>query len=197
MLRRNPLTRRSWRLVVLGPVLVALAVAVVAVAPADAARRALCRQPWGSHPKQLGSNDPGYPPTRLTGVRAAGQACFDRLVLDLAGPATGYRVEYVPQVIQDGSGAPLPLRGGAFLSIVVSAAAHDDAGRPTYRPADRSNVVDVRRFTTFRQAAFGGSFEGLTTFGLGVRARLPFRVFVLPGPGTGSRIVLDVGHRWT
>ena len=30
----------------------------------------------------------------------------------------------------------------------------------------------------------------------GVRARLPFRAFVLPGPGTGSRLVVDVGHQW-
>ncbi len=32
--------------------------------------------------------------------------------------------------------------------------------------------------------------------GVGVRARLPFRMFSLAGPGTGSRIVLDVAHRW-
>lgn len=30
----------------------------------------------------------------------------------------------------------------------------------------------------------------------GVRARLPFRVFVLDGPGSGSRLVVDVAHRW-
>ena len=39
-----------------------------------------------------------------------------------------------------------------------------------------------------------GSFEGQTTIGLGVRARLPFRVFVLAGPGSGSRLVVDVAH---
>jgi len=31
---------------------------------------------------------------------------------------------------------------------------------------------------------------------VGVRATLPFRVLVLPGPGTHNRIVLDVSHRW-
>ncbi len=41
-----------------------------------------------------------------------------------------------------------------------------------------------------------GTFEGYTTVGLGVRARLPFRVFELAGPGTGSRLVVDVAHRW-
>jgi hypothetical protein len=43
---------------------------------------------------------------------------------------------------------------------------------------------------------FGGSFEGQTLFGVGARARLPFRVFTLAGPGGHSRIVLDVAHRW-
>nr|WP_280956330.1 hypothetical protein [Cellulomonas flavigena] len=33
-------------------------------------------------------------------------------------------------------------------------------------------------------------------FGLGVRARLPFRAFVLAGPGSGSRLVVDVAHQW-
>jgi hypothetical protein len=32
--------------------------------------------------------------------------------------------------------------------------------------------------------------------GLGVRARLPFRVFKLDGPGEGSRLVIDVAHQW-
>lgn len=188
--------RRSWRLVIVPAVLVVVTLAGLLVAPADAAKRAFCRQPWGSLPKQLGNNDPGFPPTLLTNVRAERTACFDRLIFDLGGPAIGYRVEYVPVVTQDGSGDPIPLRGGAFLQIVLSAAAHDAAGRPTYSPADRSNIVNVGSFATFRQAAFGGTFEGLTTLGLGVRARLPFRVLVLPGPGTRSRIVLDVSHRW-
>jgi hypothetical protein len=47
-----------------------------------------------------------------------------------------------------------------------------------------------------RQAAFAGSFEGQTRLGLGVRACLPFRVFVLQAPGTQSRVVVDVAHLW-
>jgi hypothetical protein len=44
--------------------------------------------------------------------------------------------------------------------------------------------------------AWAGSFEGYTRIGLGVRGRLPFRVFTLDGPGAGSRIVIDVAHFW-
>ena len=57
-------------------------------------------------------------------------------------------------------------------------------------------AVNVAGYTTFRQVAWAGSFEGQTSIGLGVRARLPFRVFTLAGPGGGSRIVVDVAHRW-
>ena len=195
-MERQGRTGRAWRLAVLVPVLVVATVAGALVSPAEATKRPFCRQPWGIHPKQLGNNDPGSQRAVLTGAGASRTVCYDRLVFNLSGPATGYRVEYVPVVTQDGSGDPIPLRGGAFLQIVLSAPAHNDAGRPTYLPADRSNAVDVRTFTTFRQVAFGGSFEGLTTFGLGVRAKLPFRVVVLPGPGSGSRIAVDVSHRW-
>jgi hypothetical protein len=44
--------------------------------------------------------------------------------------------------------------------------------------------------------ASAGSFEGYTSLGLGVRARLPFQVFTLDGPGSGSRLVVDVAHFW-
>lgn len=45
--------------------------------------------------------------------------------------------------------------------------------------------------STFRQVAWTGSLEGYTTIGLGVRARLPFRVFRLD-----NHLVIDVAHRW-
>ncbi|HWH28155.1 MAG TPA: hypothetical protein VNU26_04190, partial [Mycobacteriales bacterium] len=78
----------------------------------------------------------------------------------------------------------------------VNAPAHDASYRPTYVPADRRQLVDVAGWRTFRQVAWAGSYEGYTSLGLGVRARLPFRVFVLDGPGDGSRLVVDVAHRW-
>jgi hypothetical protein len=90
----------------------------------------------------------------------------------------------------------VPLRGGARLEIVATAPAHTAAGKPTYQPAMQRQLVNVSGWDTFRQVAWAGSFEGQTTIGLGVRARLPFRVFILNGPGTGSRLVVDVAHRW-
>jgi hypothetical protein len=150
-----------------------------------------CGITWGSLGKAAGS----YRTGPVDGARAGRHACFDRFVVDLAGKATGYRVGYVTEVRQDGSGRPVALRGGAKLRLIVKAPAYDGAGNPTF-PATNSELVDVSGFRTFRQIAGAGSFEGQTTIGLGVRARLPFRVFALDGPGSGSRIVVDVAHRW-
>ncbi len=97
--------------------------------------------------------------------------------------------------VQDGSGFLVPLRGNAFLRV-FTARAYDDNGKSTYNPANKNELTNVTGYQTFRQLADAGSFEGRTTLGLGVRARLPFRVFTLDGPGTGSRLVIDVAHHW-
>jgi len=177
-------------------VLAALA-GLAVVTPAQAAPS--CSTPWGSLPKTTA----GFVDAeRLNGVRAGQHACYDRLVLDVGGEDaafSSYRVRYVPAVTALGSGARIPLRGGAFLEVVVGAAAYDAEGNPTFTPAGRQDVVRVAGYRTFRQVAWGGSFEGRTELGVGVRARLPFRVFVLPGtPNTDHtpRLVIDVAHHW-
>lgn len=159
-----------------------------------------CGIRWGSLPKQ----DSHYTSASITNLRAGGHPCFDRLVIDLGprrpglpGPdGTGYQVRYVSQFTSDPSDRPITLAGAADLSIVVHARAIDDNGRPTYRAADPRHAVNVAGFSTFRQVVFDGTFEGQTQIGLGVRARLPFRVFSLAGPGGGTRLVVDVAHRW-
>lgn len=150
-----------------------------------------CGIRWGSLSKQ----DSIRMPTdrTLLNVRAGRHACYDRLVLDGASRAT---VRYVDRVREDGSGHVVPLRGGARLEILTSRAEDGWTGVPTYSPSDEAEIVDVAGWRTFRQAASAGSFEGQTTLGLGVRARLPFRVFVLEAPGRQPRVVVDVAHRW-
>lgn len=153
-----------------------------------------CGIVWGSLAKSGG----GSGAQTVAGVRTGQHDCYDRLVIDLnGGPSVGYRVEYVDAVYKDGSGELVQLGGGARLQIVVHAPSYDIAdGHPTYTPADPAHLADVTGYRTFRQVADAGSFEGQTNIGLGVRARLPFRVFTLAGPGTGSRLVIDVAHRW-
>jgi hypothetical protein len=161
--------------------------AAVLVAPTAAAHPS-CGQVWGSQPRGVQAMSRG----ELHDVRAGRHACFDRLVLDVDAPLTGWSVRYVGQLVQDGSGFPVRVRGGARLEVVARVnVVHTDS---FFHSADE--MVDVARYRTFRQVRWVGSFEGISTVGLGVRARLPFRAFVLAGPGAGSRLVVDVGHAW-
>lgn len=168
--------------------------AVPAAAPAATAGP-YCGIWWGSSAKANGA----APTTgTLDDVRSGRHTCFDRLVLDVddAPGRLGHDVRYVSTVRMDGSGTALPLRGGADLRVTLRAPAYTNHGVPTYRPAHPRDLVNVTGYSTFRQVAWAGSFEGQTTIGLGVRARLPFRTFVLDGPGDGARLVIDVAHRW-
>ena len=171
---------------------VAVTVAAIAVVAPTAAQAApYCGITWGSLDKSAGS----LSPDPLVNVRAGQHNCFDRLVLDLDGAPAGYTVSYVPAIGTE-NGELLPLRGGAFLLISLQAPTYDAAGSPTYSPANPAELASVNGWRTFRQVSLGDSFEGYTTIGLGVRARLPFRVFTLDGPGDNSRLVIDVAHKW-
>jgi hypothetical protein len=184
-------TLRHLLTVVLVLTAVALPVAAVTAPTPVPAATTSCTTPWGSTGEWV--MPLGRAP--LTAVRAGRHDCFDRVVFDLAGPAAGYRVEYVDQVFQDGSGAVLTVPGGARLLVNVNHPAYDDAGNPTIVPVPTAGreVADVSGYRTLRSVVYGSSFEGATTFGVGVRARLPFRVFTVDG----SRIVVDVAHRWS
>jgi hypothetical protein len=175
----------------LAVILMAVGLGFLAPGPASAAT-SYCGLAWGS----LAQAAPEMSSASVTNVRTGQHYCFDRMVVDLNGPAKGYTVRYVPDVLQDGSGAAVPLRGSAFLQIAVNAPAYNSNGEPTYNPVAPAELSDVSGYQTFRQVAYAGSFEGYTSLGLGVRARLPFRVVALDGPGSGSRLVVDVAHFW-
>jgi hypothetical protein len=172
--------------------LAALVVAASSVTAPVTGDAATCAVVWGSLPNAT-TLAPGPP---MFDLRAGRHDCYDRLVVDVRGAVRGYNVRYVAVVTGLASGDPKPLRGGAFLEIVVGATDVDEAGHLTYPRAGAAELVDVAGYQTFRQVAWAESQEGITEIGLGVRARLPFRVFVLQGPGSGSRLVMDVAHHW-
>ena len=78
----------------------------------------------------------------------------------------------------------------------MNASSYDQNGNVTYNPAAKAELSNVAGYQTLRQVVYAGIFEGYTSIGLGVRARLPFRVFTLDGPGSGSRLIVDVAHFW-
>ena len=61
-------------------------------------------------------------------------------------------------------------------------------------PAGESNLLPstlTPRCSNLRQVKKAGDFEGVVSYGLGLRRRTGFRVFRLSAP---TRIVIDVAH---
>jgi hypothetical protein len=183
---------RKKLLVALSLVIITAAALVATItipASAQAAAAPYCGITWGSGAKVATLHSSAS----ITNVRTGQHNCFDRMVIDLNGSAPSYNISYVSEFNADGSGMSIPLQGGAKLRIIASAPAYDSNGNPTYRATVGRSLpnINLTGYQTFRDLKYGGSFEGQTSFGLGVRARLPFRVFQLD-----QRLVIDVAHRW-
>jgi hypothetical protein len=121
----------------------------------------------------------------LVAIRAAHHAGFDRVVFDFSGPLPQRRdVRYVPQLIADGSGQPVPIAGNAILKTVFEPArAHTDQGEvtvPNRITFPLPNVMQVVR---------SGDFESVLSHGIGLARQTNFRVFTLTNP---SRVVIDI-----
>jgi hypothetical protein len=172
---------------------VSMAVAMGAPSPATllahaTGNPAVCALHWASTPR-ISARAQGPSTAHAADVRAGQHGCFDRLVIDLGqGARPGYDVRYAGAVGAQGGGKPIPLRGRGRLEITLTGSAA--AGFS----ATGSELADVSGFRAFRQVAGAGSVEGYTEIGLGVRARLPFRVRIMNGPGQDSRLVIDVAH---
>jgi hypothetical protein len=121
----------------------------------------------------------------LAEVRVGGHATFDRVVFELEGDRPGHDVRYVDEVVQDGSGFPIPLDGRAFLQVgLFPATALSEEG--PFGP-----VPSVAGLAALRDLAFAGDFEAVVTFGIGVAGRTGFRVLPLDAP---SRVAIDITH---
>ena len=165
-----------------------LPVAAAAVPASAATQRHACSTHWGTNPKHRGSASTTVA-TRVRDVRAGRHMCFDRLVIDLSGGKRApFSARYVRHIVAAGSGRILHVRGHARILITV----RGPAG--AHFAANAVNLADVSGFTTFRQVRGAGSFERVTSIGLGVRAKLPFRVFELGDSRAGWRIVIDLAH---
>ncbi|EMD25783.1 AMIN-like domain-containing (lipo)protein [Amycolatopsis azurea] len=126
----------------------------------------------------------------MTGIRTGQNPGFDRVVLDLtAGPAPAVRYDLVDELIADGSGDIVWLTGEYFIAVAATpAAAHDDAGNPTYPGPQKFRTRNLRNVMA---VAVTGDYEGTLSIGLGVRSRTPVSVFTLTSP---NRVVIDVRH---
>ncbi len=167
-------------------------VSVAFVGAAGAADAPYCGITWGSQAKAGNASDHGA----LRDVRTGAHECFDRVVFDFVGPVPAHEVDYASEMRTSGKGERLPVAGGALLRVQLHTNIFDRLGRAHYARVAGDHVADLNGYRTLRDVVHGGGFEGRLTFGVGVRARLPYRVFTLPVSGSGGRLVIDVAHRW-
>lgn len=167
-------------------IVVAATLGSAGAAAASGAAAPYCGITWGSLPKALDAA--GSAP--LLDARTGQHDCYDRVVFEVQGSPAGYRVGYEDTVFSDAKGDPLSIAGGARLGVHLLA----DSSAYPFKTGD--HVAGLGGYRTLRDVVYGGGFEGHTTFGVGTRARLPFRVFTLAGPGGHTRVVVDVSHRW-
>ena len=135
-------TRRGARAVAALAATAALCAVPAASGTGAATAAPYCGITWGSLAKTSAPLAVG----RVDGVRAGRHACFDRLVLDMTGPAPGFAVCYVTTVLNEEAGFAVPVAGGARLAVV----AHKGATTVPTMPS-------VAGFTTFRQVKWAGS----------------------------------------
>jgi hypothetical protein len=101
-----------------------------------------------------------------TGNHPEGTPAYQRISYYFRVGFPSYTFRYVPQVISDGRGAPVPLLGNSFLSVVFTTAqAHNDAGASTVV----ESAPPLTGFPNLRNYAPAGDFEGNVSYGLGIQ----------------------------
>jgi hypothetical protein len=122
----------------------------------------------------------------LFGVSTGCHPTFDRFVIRARFGTPRYDVRYVNRIVEDGSGRPVALLGTKRIRVVIRNARGHTQGGTNLLPRVRTPLCP-----NLRQVKTAGDFEGIVSFGLGLRRKTGFRVFRLTGP---TRIVIDVSH---
>jgi hypothetical protein len=165
-------------------------IALAATPLSSAQASTLCRIDWGVRPKMAADTANG----ELTNIHAGRYTCYDRMVFDMKGPASGFYVGYASDVYIQETGQKVPVLGGAKLRIVVSAPDHDPTTfQVSYNatPGKKLPNIDLTGYKTFREAKYAGSYEAQTTIALGVQSQQPFRAYQL-----NNQVIVDVAHSW-
>ena len=105
---------------------------------------------------------------------------FDRVIFQFAEAVPGFKADYVAELVQDGSGVPVPLEGAAKLVLRMSAGEPLETATPERVSADRLAVVtSVVRVSQVEDLVWA----------IGVRSKAPFTITALEGP---PRLVVDL-----
>ena len=97
---------------------------------------------------------------------------YDQLSFRFNGGFPSYDIEFVPELLADGSGLPVPLPGaGATLKVVFRGAqAHTADGTASTVTNAPPPGIGYRALTGYAPA---GDFEGVLSYGLGVGRPMP------------------------
>jgi len=132
---------------------------------------------------------PATPPTHATlvAIRAAHHAeatpTYDRVVFEFSEQVPLLRIEYVKNLIEDGSGLPVPIAGRAILLVQFTPAqAHSDAGQATAPNRMTPKLPLVKAIVS------AGDFEGVVAYGIGLARKVETRILTIDGP---NRVVID------
>lgn len=121
----------------------------------------------------------------LADVRAARNEGFDRVVIEFEGDTVpGYRVEYVDEIVQCGSGEAVEFAAPVLVSVTVRpAAGHREDGEATV-----PNQVPTQGTAAVQEIIGFCDFEAVVGYGIGLASARPYRVFELQDP---PRLVID------
>jgi hypothetical protein len=123
----------------------------------------------------------------LVAIRAAhhpeATPAYDRVVFEFSEQVPLLRIEYVKNLIADGSGLPVPIAGRAILCIQFTPAqAHSDSGQVT-----APNHI-TPKLPLIKAIVSAGDFEGVVTYGIGLARKVETRILTLDSP---NRVVID------
>jgi hypothetical protein len=134
-------------------------------------------------------------PVVLTKVDELGDNCVDHVVFSFRSKypnPPGYTVSYVsPPFVNDAQGAPLPVKGNAFILVRLSPAYGYDVygdGGAIYKGPDRITPASTRYVTEIVKR---GDFEGVVSWIIGLNAKRGFSVQATGKPQT--QLVVTVG----
>lgn len=101
------------------------------------------------------------------GAHPADTPPYDQLSFRFKGAFPSYDLEYVPQLISDGSGLPIPMPGtGSILRVVFhNAQAHSLDGKSSTVVSSPPASIGYKALTRY---AVSGDFEGTVSYGIGV-----------------------------
>ncbi|MCQ4119768.1 AMIN-like domain-containing (lipo)protein [Rhodococcus tibetensis] len=145
--------------------------------------------PTDASPKS--SESSGSAKLTVTDIRIGQHEGFDRVVYELGGTGTpGWRVQYVDEAVQDGSGKSIPMSGNGILQVLIDGSAYPfDSDVEGYAGP---NPLPGQPGGTVTEVNGALVFEGVTQSFIGVtQPDRPFTVSSLSGP---TRMVVDIAR---